>query len=83
MLVLSRKIGETIRVSDDIVITVTKIGPNSVRIGVAAPDATRIVRGELVEDVPVNGSSQEGERMDCEGHDAPFYSETSILNAMV
>lgn len=79
MLVLSRKIGETIRVGDDVEITVTRIGLNAVRIGIEAPDATRIVRGELVEDLPVNGSSQDGERMDCEGDGAPFYYDHDPL----
>jgi len=49
MLVLSRKISETIHIGPDIAITVVRIGPNSVRIGVTAPKNVHVVRGELVE----------------------------------
>ena len=47
MLVLSRKTGERILIGDDVAITVVRIGPNSVRIGIEAPKAMNIVREEL------------------------------------
>ncbi len=47
MLVLTRKLKETIRIGDDITITVVRVRPNSVRIGVEAPQHIRVVRGEL------------------------------------
>lgn len=47
MLVLSRKTSERILIGDEIVITVVRIGPNSVRIGIEAPKAMNIVREEL------------------------------------
>ncbi|MEZ6060716.1 MAG: carbon storage regulator [Planctomycetaceae bacterium] len=47
MLVLSRKSGERILIGDDVAITVVRIGPNSVRIGIEAPKAMNIVREEL------------------------------------
>lgn len=47
MLVLSRKAGERILIGDDVAITVVRIGPNSVRIGIEAPKAMNIVREEL------------------------------------
>lgn len=50
MLVLSRKLEERILVGDDIVVTVVRIGPNSVRIGITAPKTMRIIREELKED---------------------------------
>ena len=48
MLVLSRKPGERILVGDDVRITVIRIGPNSVRIGIDAPGHLNIVREEIV-----------------------------------
>lgn len=66
MLVLSRKPGERILVGDEVKITVIRIGPNSVRIGIDAPGHLNIVREELclnAEDgqaVVVNGSSAGG-----------------------
>jgi len=47
MLVLSRKPGEKIFVGGEIVISVVRIGPNTVRIGIDAPKNMRIVRDEL------------------------------------
>lgn len=48
MLVLSRKVGETIHVGD-YVITVVRIDRNKVRIGVTAPDDVPVNRGEVQE----------------------------------
>lgn len=47
MLVLSRKAGERILVGDDVVVTLVRIGPNSVRVGIEAPREMNIVREEL------------------------------------
>lgn len=47
MLVLSRKAGERILIGDDVSITVVRIGPHSVRIGIEAPKTMNIVREEL------------------------------------
>jgi carbon storage regulator len=53
MLVLSRKPGERILIGDDVTITVVRIGPNNVRIGIDAPRETNIVREELCLEMPV------------------------------
>jgi carbon storage regulator len=47
MLVLSRKVGETIEIDGDIVISIVRIGPNTVKIGIDAPKTTGIRRTEL------------------------------------
>ena len=47
MLVLSRKPGERILIGDDIAVTIVRIGPNNVRIGIDAPRSMNIVREEL------------------------------------
>ena len=49
MLVLSRKADEQIRIGDDIVLTVTRIGYRNVRLGIEAPANVKIVRAELEE----------------------------------
>lgn len=49
MLVLSRKNGERLLIGDDVVVTVVRIGPNSVRLGIDAPMEMNIVRSELVQ----------------------------------
>ena len=50
MLVLSRKIRERILIGDDVAITIVRIGPNSVRIGIEAPKHMNIVRQQLLPD---------------------------------
>lgn len=47
MLVLSRKPGERILIGDDVVVTIVRIGPNNVRVGIDAPRNLNIVREEL------------------------------------
>ena len=47
MLVLSRKPHERILIGDDIAVTVIRIGPGNVRLGIEAPRDVHIVREEL------------------------------------
>lgn len=49
MLILTRRIGETIRVGDDIEVTVLGINRNQVRIGVTAPRSVDVHRQEIYE----------------------------------
>jgi carbon storage regulator len=51
MLVLSRKTSERILIGDEIAITILRIGPNSVRVGIDAPKTMSIVRGELAKEL--------------------------------
>ena len=47
MLVLSRKLNQSIIVGDNVKIQVLKISGNTVRIGIEAPHDVKILRGEL------------------------------------
>lgn len=47
MLVLSRKVGQRIQIGDQIVVTVVRVTPGVVRIGIEAPDHMAIVREEI------------------------------------
>lgn len=47
MLVLARKPGESIRISDDVVLTILHIGRGRVQIGIEAPREIPIRREEL------------------------------------
>ncbi|GAA1735268.1 carbon storage regulator CsrA [Microbacterium paludicola] len=49
MLVLTRRIGETVLIGDDIEVTVLDVKGDSIRIGIQAPRTTRIQRAEIVE----------------------------------
>lgn len=51
MLVLSRKTGESLVISSDIVVTVVEIDRGKVRIGITAPTAPKevpVLRSELI-----------------------------------
>ncbi len=48
MLVLSRKLGETVRIGGGVSITIVKIAGGGVRLGIEAPDDVEIVREELL-----------------------------------
>jgi carbon storage regulator len=64
MLVLSRKIGSSIRIGKDITLTVVKIDRNQVRLGIEAPLNVPILREELVFELPEGTESIEvGEMM--------------------
>lgn len=47
MLVLSRAVGQSVKIGDNIIITVTRISGPKVKIGIDAPEEMRIVRTEL------------------------------------
>ena len=47
MLVLTRKAGEKVIIGNGITVTVVEVHGNRVRVGIAAPDHVRILRGEL------------------------------------
>jgi carbon storage regulator len=47
MLILTRKLGEVIRVGDSVVVRVLEVKGNQVRIGIEAPADVRIYREEV------------------------------------
>ena len=60
MLVLARRIGETIEIAGGITVMVVAIRPNSVRIGIEAPREMAVHRSEVarkIEAQPVEASA--------------------------
>ena len=49
MLILTRKVGETIKIGDDISVTVLGVKGNQVRVGVGAPRDVSVHREEIYE----------------------------------
>lgn len=60
MLVLSRKVGETIMIGDDIEIMVTRIERDTVRIRISAPREVPIFRGELYREIQRASEAENG-----------------------
>ena len=51
MLVLSRKIGDTIKIADNIEVKILEVKGDTVRVGIEAPKSVDIVRGELIQSI--------------------------------
>ncbi len=65
MLILTRKIGESIVIGDDIVIKVVETGKNSIRIGIDAPREITVLRQEVFESIQrENILSSKGDKLD-------------------
>ena len=64
MLVLTRRVNETIMIGDDITVTVVSVqghGPHAqVRLGISAPRATVVLRREVFEASRTEGSRTRG-----------------------
>ena len=50
MLILTRRIGETLFLGDDITVKVVGINGNQIRLGIEAPLGVRVMRSELLKD---------------------------------
>lgn len=51
MLILSRRVGETLMIGDDVKITILKVSGNQIRIGVEAPKDVSVHREEVYQRV--------------------------------
>ena len=49
MLILTRRVGETLMIGDDVAVTVLGVKGNQVRIGVSAPKDVSVHREEIYE----------------------------------
>lgn len=59
MLILTRRIGESIVIGDDIFLTITGTRNGVVNIGIEAPRSVKIVRKEILRQPSLDSTSQE------------------------
>lgn len=59
MLVLSRKVGQEIRISDTISISVVRIRGNRVQLGIQAPEGITVYRTEIIPAAPDDAEQAE------------------------
>ena len=67
MLILTRRVGETVMVGDDVTVTVLGVKGNQVRIGVNAPKHVSVHREEIYQ--RIKREQETGETPDAEGSD--------------
>jgi carbon storage regulator len=65
VLILTRRIGETVMIGDEVTVTVLRVKGNQVRLGVNAPKSVSVQREEIFH------------RIAHEGADAPQAEETT------
>lgn len=53
MLVLTRRVGESLVIGDDVVVTVLEVRSDGVRVGIEAPRHVRVHRAEVLDAVRV------------------------------
>jgi carbon storage regulator len=72
MLVLTRRLGESITIGEDVKIVIVDIDGNQVKIGIEAPRSVEVYREELYE--KIKGHSFKGQKKDpaAAGHREAF-----------
>jgi len=58
MLILTRRVGETIRIGDEITVTVLGVKGNQVRLGIGAPKDVSVHRQEIFERIARESTTQ-------------------------
>jgi carbon storage regulator len=60
MLILTRRVGETVMIGDDVTITVLGVKGNQVRVGINAPKHVAVHREEIYERIKREQHGEEG-----------------------
>lgn len=72
MLILTRRIGETVMIGDEVTVTVLRVKGNQVRLGVNAPKSVSVQREEIFHRIKrENGETIDGAEIEPEAEATP------------
>ena len=72
MLILTRRVGDSLKIGDDVSITVLRVKGDQVRLGIDAPDTVSVMREEVLERL-------EREAAATTNGDAPTTTEVEVI----
>lgn len=72
MLILTRRVGDSLKIGDDVSITVLRVKGDQVRLGIDAPDTVSVLREEVLERL-------EREADKVTNGDAPTTTEVEVI----
>jgi carbon storage regulator len=61
MLILTRRIGETLKIGDNVTVAVLGVKGNQVRVGIAAPKSVPVHREEIYERIKAEQEGRQAE----------------------
>ena len=74
MLLLTRKLGENIRIGDDVKITIVEVKGNHVKLGIDAPPSVKVHREEIYERIQQENRRAQAQQQQ-QGNGAPSTPE--------
>jgi carbon storage regulator len=72
MLILTRRVGDSLKIGDDVSITILRVKGDQVRLGIDAPDTVSVLREEVLERL-------EREAATTTSSDAPTTTKVEVI----
>ncbi len=66
MLILTRRVGQTVTIGDDVEITVIQISGDQVRLGINAPRQVKVYRKEVLDQIALENAAAAASAADLE-----------------
>ena len=75
MLILTRRVGETVMIGDEVAVTVLRVKGNQVRLGVNAPKSISVQREEIFQRIKREQGAQPAEEVEAAEVAEPAHSD--------